>query len=82
MGRGSSDEKSVQKASAEITSPPARVPRAHQTVFETLLLGTRHGNEAIRLIYEENQKTLSGYAVEPVELIERAVEAYARSKEG
>jgi ketosteroid isomerase-like protein len=39
-------------------------------VFETLLLGTHHGNEAIRLIYEENQKTLSGYDVEPVELIE------------
>ena len=41
-----------------------------EVVFETLLLGTHHGNEAIRLIYEENQKTLSGYAVEPVELID------------
>lgn len=39
-------------------------------VFETLLLGTYHGNEAIRLIYEENQKTLSGYTVDPIELIE------------
>ncbi|MEK6327096.1 MAG: nuclear transport factor 2 family protein [Actinomycetota bacterium] len=39
-------------------------------VFETLLLGTHHGNEAIRLIYEENQKTLSGYDVVPVELID------------
>ena len=39
-------------------------------VFETLLLGTHRGNEAIRLIFEENQKTLSGYDVEPVELIE------------
>ncbi len=39
-------------------------------VFETLLLGTHHGNESIRLIYEENQKTLSGYDVVPVELIE------------
>jgi len=39
-------------------------------VFETLLLGTHHGNEAIRLIYEENQKTLSGYTVDPVELID------------
>lgn len=39
-------------------------------VFETLLLGTRRGNEAIRLIYEENQKTLSGYTVDPVELID------------
>ena len=34
-------------------------------VFETLLLGTRRGNEAIRLIYEENQKTLSGYTLNP-----------------
>ncbi len=39
-------------------------------VFETLLLGTRHGNEAIREIYEESRKTLSGYDVEPVELID------------
>jgi ketosteroid isomerase-like protein len=39
-------------------------------VFETLLLGTHRGNEAIRLIYEENQKTLSGYAIEPVELVD------------
>jgi ketosteroid isomerase-like protein len=41
-----------------------------EVVFETLLLGTHHGNEAIRLIYEENQKTLSGYDVVPVELID------------
>ena len=39
-------------------------------VFETLLLGTHRGSEAIRLIYEENQKTLAGYDVESVELIE------------
>jgi ketosteroid isomerase-like protein len=39
-------------------------------VFETLLLGTHHGNEAIRLIYAENQRTLSGYDVVPVELID------------
>ena len=39
-------------------------------VFETLLLGTHHGNEAIRLIYEENPKTMSGYDVVPVELID------------
>ena len=39
-------------------------------VFETLLLGTHHGNEAIRVIYEENRKTLSGYDVVPVELID------------
>ena len=41
-----------------------------EVVFETLLLGTHHGNEAIRLIYEENRKTLSGYDVVPVELID------------
>lgn len=39
-------------------------------VFETLLLGTHRGNEAIRMIYEENQKTLAGYDVEPEELID------------
>jgi ketosteroid isomerase-like protein len=33
-------------------------------------LGTHRGREAIRLIYEENQRTLSGYSVEPVELID------------
>ena len=43
---------------------------APDAVFETLLLGTHQGNEAIRLIYEENQKTLSGYDVVPVELID------------
>ena len=41
-----------------------------QVVFETLLLGTHHGNEAIRLIYEENRKTMTGYDVIPVELID------------
>jgi ketosteroid isomerase-like protein len=41
-----------------------------EAVFETLLLGTHHGNEAIRVIYEENRKTLSGYDVVPVELID------------
>ena len=39
-------------------------------VFETLLLGTYHGNEAIRLLYEENRKTLSGYTIDPIELID------------
>ena len=39
-------------------------------VFETLLLGTRHGKEAIRLLYEENRKTLSGYRIDPIELID------------
>ena len=46
-------------------------------VFETLLLGTHHGNEAIRLIYEENQRTLSGYRIEPVELIDSADQVVA-----
>ncbi len=41
-----------------------------EAVFETLLLGTHHGSEAIRLIYEENQKTMAGYDVVPVELID------------
>ena len=41
-----------------------------EAVFETLLLGTHHGNEAIRVIYEENQKTLSGYDLVPVELVD------------
>jgi ketosteroid isomerase-like protein len=41
-----------------------------ECVFETLLLGTHHGNEAIRRIYEENKKNLSGYNVVPVELID------------
>ncbi len=39
-------------------------------VFETLLLGTHRGKEAIRLIYAENQRTLAGYDVVPVELID------------
>ena len=41
-----------------------------EVVFETLLLGVHRGNEAIRLIYAENQRTLSGYDVVPVELID------------
>ena len=41
-----------------------------EVVFETLLLGTHHGSEAIRLIYEENQKTMAGYDVVPMELID------------
>jgi ketosteroid isomerase-like protein len=39
-------------------------------VFETLLLGIHHGNQAIRTIYAENQKTMAGYDVVPVELID------------
>jgi ketosteroid isomerase-like protein len=41
-----------------------------EAVFETLLLGTHHGNEAIRVIYAENQKTMAGYDVVPLELID------------
>ena len=43
---------------------------AEDVVFETLLLGTHHGKEGIRLLYAENQKTLSGYTIDPVELID------------
>jgi ketosteroid isomerase-like protein len=39
-------------------------------VFETLLLGTHHGKEAIRRLYEENQTNQSGYRIEPVEMID------------
>ncbi len=39
-------------------------------VFETLLLGTHHGRESLRLIVEENKRTLAGYDVVPVELID------------
>jgi ketosteroid isomerase-like protein len=39
-------------------------------VFETLLLGTHHGKEAIRRIHAENMANQSGYTVEPVEMID------------
>jgi ketosteroid isomerase-like protein len=39
-------------------------------VFETLLLGTHHGKEAIRRIHEENLANQSGYTVDPVEMID------------
>jgi ketosteroid isomerase-like protein len=39
-------------------------------VFETLFAGTRHGNEAVRLLYEDNRQTLSGYRIDPTELID------------
>ncbi len=39
-------------------------------VFETLLLGTHHGKEAIRRIYQENLDNQDGYTVEPVEMID------------
>ena len=41
-----------------------------EAVFETLLLGTHHGKEAIRRLYEENQRNQSDYTVEPVEMID------------
>ena len=39
-----------------------------EVVFETLLLGTHHGTEAIRVIYEENRRPCPSYDVVPVEL--------------
>ena len=39
-------------------------------VFETLLLGTHHGKEAIRRIHQENLANQAGYTVEPVEMID------------
>lgn len=41
-----------------------------EAVLETLLLGTHHGREAMRSLYEENQANQSGYTVTPVELID------------
>ena len=41
-----------------------------EAVLETLLLGTHHGKEAMRSLYEENQANQSGYTVAPVELID------------
>ena len=41
-----------------------------EAVLETLLLGTHHGTEAMRSLYEENQANQSGYTVTPVELID------------
>jgi ketosteroid isomerase-like protein len=38
--------------------------------FETLLLGTHQGTEAMRSLYDENQANQSGYTVTPVELID------------
>ena len=51
-----------------------------EAVFETLLLGTHHGNESIRVIFEENQKTMSGYDVVPVELIDAGDKVVAVAK--
>jgi ketosteroid isomerase-like protein len=41
-----------------------------EAVFETLLLGTHHGKEAIRRIHAENLDNQSGYTVEPIEMID------------
>jgi ketosteroid isomerase-like protein len=41
-----------------------------EMVFETLLSGTHRGKEALRVIYEENQKTLSGHTLDSEELID------------
>ena len=38
--------------------------------FETLLLGSHHGKEAMRSLYHENQANQSGYTATPVELID------------
>ena len=38
--------------------------------FETLLLGTNQGKEAMRSLYDENQANQSGYTATPVELID------------
>jgi ketosteroid isomerase-like protein len=39
-------------------------------VFVTLLMGNHHGKQALRRFHEENLKTLSGYRLEPEELID------------
>ena len=41
-----------------------------EVVFETLLLGTHQGKEAMRSLYDENQANQSGYTATPVELID------------
>jgi ketosteroid isomerase-like protein len=38
--------------------------------FVMLLQGTRHGREALRLIYEENRSIMSSYRLDPEELID------------
>jgi ketosteroid isomerase-like protein len=38
--------------------------------FVTLLAGNHHGKEAVRLLFEENRRTLPGYRLEPKELID------------
>jgi ketosteroid isomerase-like protein len=38
--------------------------------FVTLLQGTRHGKNGLRRIYDENRETLSGYRLDPDEVID------------
>jgi ketosteroid isomerase-like protein len=38
--------------------------------FVTLLLGTRHGKDGLRRIYDENRETLSGYRLDLDEVID------------
>ena len=38
--------------------------------FVTLLLGTHHGKEAIRSVFEENRTNLSGYSLDLEEVID------------
>jgi ketosteroid isomerase-like protein len=46
-------------------------------VFETLSSGTHRGREGLRAIYAQNQEALSGYSVEPIELIESSDQVVA-----
>ena len=50
--------------------------------FETLLLGTHRGRDAIRLIYEENREALSGYRLDPEELIDAGDQVIAVARVG
>jgi ketosteroid isomerase-like protein len=38
--------------------------------FVTLLLGNRHGKEALRVLFEENREAVLGYRLDPEELID------------
>jgi ketosteroid isomerase-like protein len=38
--------------------------------FVTLLQGNHHGKQAVRLLYEENRKSLPGYRLDPEEVID------------
>jgi ketosteroid isomerase-like protein len=43
---------------------------AAEVVFVTLLLGNHRGKEAVRPIFEQNQRNLSGYRLDLDELID------------